>query len=128
MNFLEGACLKDGERYFLTSDSIRIELPPRARQLGREGKLPAQLTMGIRPVHLSLAFERKDAFNLAAQVFVVEPLGDMGIVSVDLDQTRFQVVVDPGFRAQPKQTVWLALDQERVLLFDTNTGRALSWR
>jgi ABC-type sugar transport system ATPase subunit len=128
MNFLDGVCAQDGDRYFLASDSIRIELPSYAGQLAREGKLPTQLTMGIRPVHTSLAFERKDAFRVAAQVFVVEPLGDMGIVSVDLDETRFQVVVDPGFRAQPKQTVWLALDQERVLLFDTETGRALATR
>jgi len=128
MNFLDGVCGQDGDRYFLASDSIRIGLPSYAGELAREGKLPTQLTMGIRPVHMSLAFERKDAFSVAAQVFVVEPLGDMGIVSVDLDETRFQVVVDPGFRAQPKQTVWLALDQERVLLFDTETGRALATR
>ena len=128
MNFLQGMCVKEGERYSLTSDSIRLELPARVGELGRKGRLPEQLTLGIRPFYLSVAFERKDGYNLPAQVFVVEPLGDMGIVSVDLDQTRFQVVVAPGFHAQPKQTVWLALDQDHMLLFDTKTGRALARR
>jgi hypothetical protein len=36
-----------------------------------------------------------------------------------------QIVAEPEFRASPKDRFWLALDLDRILLFDKSTGRAV---
>jgi len=50
----------------------------------------------------------------------------MTVVSVDVLETRLQIVTEPEFRAQPKQTLWLAFDPAHTLLFDAETGHALT--
>jgi hypothetical protein len=50
----------------------------------------------------------------------------MTVVSVDVLESRLQVAAAPDFRAQPKQTLWLAFDPAHTLLFDAETGHALT--
>jgi multiple sugar transport system ATP-binding protein len=126
MNFLEGKCVQEGDRYYLVRDPIRVLLPSQSRELGRQGRLPQDLVLGIRPIHILLSHEKRDAGAIPAEVFVVEPLGDMAVVSVNLDGTRFQAVAPPGFRAQPKDRIWIGLSPEHLCLFEKATGKALA--
>jgi ABC-type sugar transport system ATPase subunit len=56
--------------------------------------------------------------------FVVKPLGDSAVATVDVADTRMQVVANPDFKAAPKQSVWLSFEPEHIRLFDDATGKA----
>jgi multiple sugar transport system ATP-binding protein len=84
------------------------------------------VTLGIRPFYIDIGLEKSAHHTIPAEVFVVEPLGDMTVVSVDVLETRLQIVTAPDFRAQPKQALWLTFDPARTLLFDAETGHTLT--
>jgi multiple sugar transport system ATP-binding protein len=82
--------------------------------------------LGIRPFYIDIGLEKSARHTIPAEVFVVEPLGDMTVVSANVVETRLQIVTAPDFRAQPRQTLWLAFDPAHMLLFDAETGHALT--
>jgi len=52
-------------------------------------------------------------------------LGDSTVVSVDVVNTRLQIVTHPGVVVKPKDKVWLRLDPVHMLLFDAQTEKAI---
>ena len=126
MNFLECEYRQEGGRHLLVHKGITMEMPPHGEALAQRGAIPQRVTLGIRPFFVDIGLEKSARHTIPAEVFVVEPLGDMTIASVNLLETRLQIVTELGFRAQPKQTVWLALDPTHTVLFDAETGRALT--
>jgi multiple sugar transport system ATP-binding protein len=110
----------------LRYNGITIEMPPHSEALVQPGAIPQHVTLGIRPFYIDIRLEKSARHTIPAEVFVVEPLGDMTVVSVNVLKARLQIVTMPDFRAQPKQTVWLAFDPARMLLFDAETGHALT--
>jgi multiple sugar transport system ATP-binding protein len=125
MNFLECHYVQDGDDRYLSHKHLRFELPPQALSLAQRGELPPQFTLGIRPFYVGIRLEQDRRHNIPSEVFVVEPMGDMTVVSVKVNDTRLQVVTDPDFRALPHQNAWLSFDPEHTLLFDTQTEKAL---
>ena len=126
MNFLEFEYGQEEGRHVLRQNGITIEMPPHSEALVQRAAIPQRVTLGIRPFYIDIRLERSARHTIPADVFVVEPLGDMTVVSVNVIETRLQIVTTPEFRAQPKQTLWLAFDPARTLLFDAETGHALT--
>jgi ABC-type sugar transport system ATPase subunit len=123
MNFLECGLVRDGEKTCLQHDGIQIALPEAFEARVQRQDLPDQLVMGIRPYDLSV-LNGHDG-GLDAEIFVVEPLGDMNVVTVRIGETRFQVVAPTSYRAIPRTPVRISLDPAHILLFDKRTGKAL---
>lgn len=126
MNFLECEARAEGDRLSLDHNGLSLTPPPEAEQLAAQGLMPDRVTVGIRPFYIDIATGKSETHHIPARVFVTEPLGDMTVISVDAGQTRLQVAVDPDTRLQPRQDVWLAFDPARTLMFDADTGRALT--
>ena len=87
--------------------------------------IPEKVLLAIRPFYVGISLEESGHFNIPAEVFVVEPMGDMTVVIVNVNGARLQVVTVPEFTAITKQNVWLSLDPDHILLFDVNTGQAI---
>jgi ABC-type sugar transport system ATPase subunit len=126
MNFLECVYHQEGGRHVLSHNGITIEIPSQSQALAQRGAIPQRVTLGIRPFYIDIGLERSARHTIPAEAFVVEPLGDMTVVSVNVLETRLQIVTAPEFRAQPKQILWLAFDPAHTLLFDAETGRTLT--
>jgi multiple sugar transport system ATP-binding protein len=126
MNFLECEYSQEEGRHVLRHNDITIEMPSHSEALVQRGAISQRVTLGIRPFYIDIGLEKSARNTIPAEVFVVEPLGDMTVVSVDVLETRLQIVTAPDFRAQPKQTLWLAFDPAHTLLFDAETGHALT--
>lgn len=125
MNFLECEYRRENGRHLLDHKGTTMEMPSHGEALAQRGAIPPRVTMGIRPFYIDIGLEKSARHVIPAEVFVVEPLGDMTVATVTLLGARLQIVTELGFRARPKQTVWLAFDPTRTLLFDAETGRAL---
>ncbi len=129
MNFLECQFHQDGvESYLQVIDhpQIRIPLPQSMNMLVQSGHLPQHITLGIRPFYIKCSFHETDTYSVPANIFVVEPLGDSTVVTMDIAGTRFKVVVSPRFPGKSKERVYLLLDPDHILLFDSETGKSLA--
>ncbi|WP_135830407.1 ABC transporter ATP-binding protein [Halorussus halobius] len=137
MNFAAGEVTADG----LATPHFDVAFDP--------GQLPGvspgeKLTLGVRPEDVYL---REQAGGLAnptrsipARTDVLEPMGDEifvylltgetaeGGMGTDPDETTSQLLmsVDPDTDLESDRDVELVLDRERVHLFDTETGEAVS--
>lgn len=128
MNFLPCEYKENGEDRYLqatASPEIRVPLPTQLEGLAQSGKLRQKVTLGIRPFYITLSLTKDNTHTIPATVFVLEPLGDSTVVTVDVADGRMQIVAESGFRIDEKTTVWLSFDPARTLLFDTTTEEAL---
>ena len=63
--------------------------------------------------------------SVPANVYTVEPTGDVTYVQVFLSGAVVNISLPPTFDVQPDQQVWLEFDQDHVHLFDGDTELAL---
>jgi multiple sugar transport system ATP-binding protein len=111
------ACRADGER--LVGDGWDLPLASRAAARDRP------LTLGMRAEDLSL--DRRDAAaSLPATVYAIEPLGDRTLVDVEVGTQRLRVKAPPTAAYAVGERVEIAVDLDRVHLFDADTEAALA--
>lgn len=87
------------------------------------------ITLGIRPEHLSVSLPAPK--NLPVRVERVEALGSETYLMVSLEATNtsspaLQVRIEPDRSVTIGETLWLALAPEKIHLFDTETGEAIT--
>ena len=75
----------------------------------------------MRPEHVSLA----DAAALRGRVFGTEYLGTMQIVTIVTAYGQVKARLSSKITVQRGETVGLALQPDRLCVFDAATGRAL---
>ncbi|MCT7949260.1 ABC transporter ATP-binding protein [Ancylothrix sp. C2] len=86
------------------------------------------LTLGIRPEHLNIAVPAIK--NLPVKIDLVEALGSETLLHVSFNDgennvTSLQVRVEPDRNVRAGEQLWLAINPERIHLFDPQTGLAL---
>jgi multiple sugar transport system ATP-binding protein len=81
----------------------------------------AEAVIGARPEHISI----RDDGPLRGRVFAVEYMGARQLVTVDTAAGRLRVRAPNTVRVADGETVGLAFDAERLVLFDPATDRAV---
>jgi len=79
-----------------------------------------QATLGIRPEHIRLT--RGETGAAAGTVTLVEPVGAVTYVDVQVGSTLFKVSTDPADNFLVGERVGMDFVPNRVLFFDTETG------
>jgi len=130
MNSLELRATSRNGEVLLQSDAGNFEIhadrPLRARvdKLSRE-----RFKAGIRPTDIRVFLEKPDMetvpYPVQASVYVFEPLGEEGILTVELGKDLAQIVTAPRLNATSGQPVWLDFELERLHIFDPQSGEAL---
>ncbi len=126
MNYLECDYAENEGRAELVHHQICIPLPAQFQSLAQRDAIPRKVLLAVRPFYVGISMEASGHFNIPAEVFVVEPMGDMTVVIASVDGARLQIVTTPDFTAKPRQNVWLSLDPDHILLFDVKTELALA--
>lgn len=124
INLFDCQLEQTGGKAVLRRDGLTFDLPDQFVPLAAAGKLPARVTVGIRPFHLTAGAVAGHG-AIPARVVVVEPLGDMEIVTAEAADVPVQVVIPPGNRPSRDDTMHLALEPEYVLLFDPDSKQAI---
>jgi multiple sugar transport system ATP-binding protein len=111
-----GAALqsRDGWRWELSGPNARKALSARSRAV----------VIGARHSTIRLTSDGQPG-TLPGRVYTVEPTGDVTFVHVRLGTATIVVSVPPDMRLQPNESVGISFDQERMHLFDGETGHAL---
>lgn len=80
-----------------------------------------ELALGVRPEHVRLV----GSGGLRGIVFGSEYMGTLQLVTVDTPHGRVRARISSAQRVQPGETVALAFQEDRLVFFDTTSGRAL---
>uniref|UniRef100_A0A832H1V9 ABC transporter ATP-binding protein n=1 Tax=Oscillatoriales cyanobacterium SpSt-402 TaxID=2282168 RepID=A0A832H1V9_9CYAN len=113
----------------ITHDPFRLTLPAMWESVlqSYDGR---KLTLGIRPEHLSVGVPAPK--NLQVKVELVEALGSETYLSVRLvgsPMTRpvmLQARIEPDRPVSIGEEIWLAIAQDKIHLFDPDSGLAIA--
>ncbi|ORE94495.1 ABC transporter ATP-binding protein [Stappia sp. 22II-S9-Z10] len=103
------------------ADAIRIEGARLAMPAAREGLACPEAIVGARPEHIAIA----DDGALRGRVFAVEYMGARQLVTVETAAGRLRVRTPNTVRVATGETVGLAFDAERLVVFDPVSDRAV---
>jgi len=118
MNFLDvtaddGALINEEFRYGLSMET--------AESLGPNG---TEYVLGIRPEDITVV--TSDAPNaIEASVNVVEPLGDVAHVNIDIGSESYTASIDGTPRWDPGHEIYVEFPENNVHLFAADTGEAV---
>jgi multiple sugar transport system ATP-binding protein len=117
MNFIEGSVGSDSDRLTLTADSgATFPLPDRSVSPGR------RITLGIRPEHVEVTPQGPIVLN----VDVVEPTGAETHFYTKIGDAPFCVAVHHRLDVAPGQRVHLTFPDDKVHLFDAQSGQRIN--
>ena len=116
MNFLRfrASVAAGDETVGLEGDTIRVPTI-------HEGVDDGELALGIRPEHVRLA----DRGELRGEVFGTEYMGTMQVVTVNTRHGAIKARVPASVKARAGDLVGLGFRSDRLVLFETVSGRAL---
>lgn len=120
MNFLECQVESHNGETRLSFKGSAIPLPTNGS--GQRQTLPRDVVVGIRPYYIDINSERSQQHTIPSKVFITEGMGDSTVISVDIEDTRMQIVGDPTMTPVSGEMLWLAFDSAHILLFDKQTG------
>ncbi|ELZ81915.1 sugar ABC transporter ATP-binding protein [Haloferax elongans ATCC BAA-1513] len=84
-----------------------------------------RVTMGIRPEDIRVVDEADVDNPVAADVHLVEPLGDISHVTLNVGEQQFTAVVPGGQAFERGEHVTLQFPEDDLHLFDADSGQAL---
>jgi multiple sugar transport system ATP-binding protein len=125
MNFLEAELAREDGRLRCTLGGRTLDLPldtvdPESlAALGR----PRKAVLGIRPTDLAVGGGQE--MSLRGEAFLVEPIGPVSYVDVDVDGVTVKAIADPDQAPRPGETVDLGFAARRAHLFDAETEQRL---
>ncbi len=120
MNFLAATLEKREGKFFITTERFCLPLPDSVTMKICQIPTPHDVIVGIRPENISIG-----QGEIRGEIYVVEPLGRDTLVSLHIGTEIIKVIAPPTFRASPGEQVQLTFSEEKVHLFDKETGKSL---
>ena len=126
MNFINVHAEKSDGTVKLKNDSLELPVPDRLKDV--VAAADGELTLGIRPEHFDLANGEMpaNAATIRATTDVVEFLGNEELLHVGVGEHDLVAIVDASKRVRPGDVLELVVPLDKIHLFDTAEGKALS--
>jgi len=122
INFFRVKTEVKGDDVVLVGEGIRVPLTGVVAQKAKAIGIGRELILGIRPEDITLEVEAGDA---RSEVYVIEPMGRDMLVDLRVGTTPVRVLAPATFHAPIGATVTMALNRDKIHLFDPQTERAL---
>jgi len=120
MNVFSVAVRQHDRGYVVDHDGFTITVPDGN---GLDAAANSDVTFGVRPEDVSLASNLPQGVEtFEATVTVREPLGELLLLHCDVGGDELQVKVEPRSQIQPGDTIEVGFNEERLHLFDAETG------
>jgi multiple sugar transport system ATP-binding protein len=121
MNFFDGRMTPAGPAIVMGSQTVPLATYPfrRAVDAGRE------VTLGVRPEHISLGAAPTHAFAATSKVDIVEPMGADTLLWTKLGSHPLTIRVDGEKSFRHGEPISFSFDPARASLFDRASGERL---
>ena len=125
MNFIDAVAQKEGNNVYLTFHDQKVLLTPdKAKKVVDGGYIGKEVVMGIRPedIHETEAALAQFAdTSIVAELNATELLGAQMHLYVNIDDLDLVAVVNPRLQVKNGDKIKLALDANRIHVFDKET-------
>ncbi len=118
MNMLNGR-LTAGDRAAFTASAAPITWTADGLPAHHGG----DVTLGMRPEHIRLS--RGESGIMRGKIVLVEPVGPVTYVDVQIGDTTLKVSTDPHDEFRDDENVAIEFNPRRILFFDSSTGQRL---
>ena len=125
MNFLAAKIKEEGGKIVADEGNFTMALEGKLAEIGKEyvGK---ELIFGIRPEDLEYKADAADGTCITASIEVVEPLGAEIHIYVNTGSHQLIARIPPTVQVSVGDKTRFVPNQERAILFDVETERALN--
>lgn len=125
MNFIHGEITSDNGKLLIKGQGFTIAPHERWTRL-LENR--SRVILGIRPENFRVHFQEPTDTSNAAQtaVEVVELLGNIKLLTMDLGGSVLKVSVEPHTNVNAGENVWLTWNEEKLCFYDSETEWAIT--
>lgn len=124
MNFIECSLEeKDGEM-FLVQTSFRLRLPSDMAKIVKNKTKSQEVVFGFRPEDASIT-TRQEADSIEAEVYMIEPLGEVSIINLKIGDNLAKVKTGVGLKAKIGSKVYLKIMLSKIHIFNKRTKRTI---
>ncbi len=120
MNFLEVEASQSNGHATVQRDSLSLDVPSK---LPNSATLNGKMIMGIRPEDITISPDG----DIAAEIFVVEPLGREDMLDVRVGDSRFILLANPDRKYKSGDRIKLNFNMNKAQFFDLETEQSLLW-
>jgi multiple sugar transport system ATP-binding protein len=117
--------LIEGVPCTLDAGEFRYPLPEHMAKAAKECTSGVCI-LGVRPQDVLVYKDAKRKKGLIkVRLEVTEPLGDRQILNLRVGEYLVKAMVDPDFKAEMGDELWISFPIDKIYLFDKKTGKAL---
>jgi len=124
MNFIECRLNEKDGKATLEADGFSIDASGLSESVKRQ-PIGSELSLGVRPEDSRLETEKRSAEAMRAEVQLIELLGSKSIYHLKIGRNPLLVKTYTVAGVEVGGTVWVALDRNKLHVFDKKTGRAI---
>ena len=124
MNFLRAQVQADQGGLLLNVGDFQIESPKPLEPTLQE-RADREVIVGVRAENIEVELEPVPD-GVHSQVLVVEPLGAQQLLTVQVGRDILKVATRADVAIEPDQEIWLKFSQDKIRVFDEETGDTLS--
>jgi multiple sugar transport system ATP-binding protein len=125
MNFAKSKIVKDGDTYYVSFGTVKLPIPEKyAKVLDQKGYVGKEVIFGIRPEDIDDSIEYLRDFGhskFEANVEVIEHMGSETYLFLNVDGNNMVARVEPTSKAKLDQNVILAVNMNKMHVFDQET-------
>ncbi|SON55681.1 sn-glycerol-3-phosphate import ATP-binding protein UgpC [Hartmannibacter diazotrophicus] len=124
MNLFAGTVSQEGDGLRFDSPGLSLTLPEdAARRVASANS--RSLTLGIRPNAMDILGHEPQGAAVSMQVYAWEPFGKYSLVTARVADNLIRIKTDHVHPYLANDTISVAVDAERLVLFDSESQRAL---
>jgi multiple sugar transport system ATP-binding protein len=125
MNFCDCTVSKRNGELFIDTDAFSLKIPSELLDSAKEEQLLShEAVMGIRSEHVSVRMEQFPG-AIEAKVWLFQHFGDTGYVSFEIKSQIITAKVDPLFRVDEGEKVFVKLNEKCVHVFDKASEKTI---
>ena len=126
MNFIPCNANGDNSADRITHDCFEISSTSGSfKKLFQAEGEKQNLLLGVRPEDINIYHQKETDDGIAAEIYVVEPLGNETVVDIKLGNSIIKVLAEADFTGTSGNKVWIRLRPDRLHFFDKESGQCL---
>ena len=129
MNFIDVDIVKEGDSTFCVFNNNKIKLPDqKAKKLAESGYVGKQVVFGIRPEDVhdeELYISTMPDSVLETKIDVIEMLGSETLLYMHIGDVVLNARVNPRIKAKVGDVIKIAVDMNKMHLFDKETEKVI---